>query len=329
MVGFRRGRAGPGLPWTGDRVAAVKSSGAAEAARPRLGPRPIALDPGRLRQSGGTLLLPSRLVDEGEATTSGDNVTAHLLRRSSALALLTAGALALAGLTVAPPSYAADGAEIYLIQGLPGRSVDVAVDGRTVGRDIGTGKVAGPFAVQSGTRKVTYSDDGEVLLERVWKVPAGASQDVVLHLPAEEGGKPAITVFRNDLSAVPAGKASLTVAHTARVGKADVRVDGKVLFSDIANGESLNLVVPVQTYKVAIVPAGKAEPVVLGPVSLTVKGGALNRVYAIGDPSKKTMNVAVHVIDVKTTGSSRPDWVKTGTGGQAQALQPRQLSLWS
>ena len=256
-------------------------------------------------------------------------MTALALRRSSVLALLTAAALGLAGLTVAPKSYAADDAEVYVIQGLPGRSVDVAFNGKTVAKGVGTAKVAGPFKIKSGTTKVTYSDGGEVLLERQWKVPPGASQDVVLHLPANDADDPAITVFRNDLSAVPKGKASLTVAHTARVGKADIRVDGKVLFADIANGESLNLVVPVQTYKVAIVPAGKPEPVVLGPVSLTVKGGALNRVYAIGDPSKKTMNVAVHVIDVKNAGSGKPTWVKTGTGGQAASLEPARPALWS
>jgi hypothetical protein len=256
-------------------------------------------------------------------------VTARTLRRSSVLALLTAATLGLAGLTVAPKSYAADDAEVYVIQGLPGRSVDVAFNGKAVAKGIGTAKVAGPFKIKSGTTKVTYSDGGEVLLEREWKVPAGASQDVVVHLAAKGDEDPAITVFRNDLSAVPQGKASLTVAHTARVGEADIRVDGKVLFADIANGESLNLVVPVKTYKVAIVPAGKSEPVVLGPVSLTVKGGALNRVYALGDPSKKTMNVAVHVIDVKNAGSGKPTWVKTGTGGQAATLQPTGPALWS
>ena len=245
------------------------------------------------------------------------------------LALLTAATLSLAGLTVAPQSYAADDSQIYLIQGLPGRSVDISIDDKVVGRNIGTAKVAGPFTVKAGTRKVTYSDGGKVLLERVWKVRPGISQDVILHLPGTSDNKPMITVFTNDVSAVPKGKAALTVAHTARVGEADVRVDGKVLFADIANGQSLNLVVPVQTYKVAIVPAGKPDPVVLGPVTLTVKGGALNRVYAIGDPSQKTMNVAVHVIDVATTGSGRPTWVKTGTGGQAAALQPSGPALWS
>ena len=256
-------------------------------------------------------------------------MTAHTLRRWSVLALLTAAVLSLAGLTVAPKSYAADGAEIYVIQGLPGRSVDIAFDGETVARGVGIAKVVGPFKIKAGNRKATFSDDGKVLLEGMFQAQAGASCDVVLHLPATAGGKPTVTVFENDLSSVPRGKAALTVAHTARVGKADIRVDGKVLFANIGNGQSLDVVVPVQTYKVAIVPAGKSGPVVLGPVSLTVKGGALNRVYAIGDPSEKTMNVAVHVIDTGTTGSARPDQVNTGTGGQAASLTRTGPALWS
>lgn len=58
------------------------------------------------------------------------------------------------------------------------------------------------------------------------------------------------------------------------------------------------------------------------PVSLTVKGGAINRVYAVGDPEKKTMNVAVHVLTVGTIGSKKPSEVNTGTGGQAVAAGP-------
>ena len=117
-----------------------------------------------------------------------------------------------------------------------------------------------------------------------------------MHLPAGGSTDPTVTVFRNDTSSVPRGKAELVVAHTATVPEADVRVNGKVLFSNIANGESLNLTVPVATYKVAITPTGKTSPVYLGPVSLTVKGGAVNRVYALGDPDNNTMNVAVHVL---------------------------------
>ena len=237
------------------------------------------------------------------------------------VAAASAAVLLLTGLTAAPSQAAAD-AKIYVVQGLPGKSLDIEVDGKTVARNVKTAAVVGPFSVRGGNRKVTFSDAGDVVLERKFAVKAKSSWDVVVHLPEESGRDATVTVFRNDLTTVPRGKASLTVAHTATVPPADIRVDGKVLFADVGNGESLNLVVPVATYKVAIVPAGESKPVLLGPVSLTVKGGSLNRVYAIGDPGKKTMNVAVHVIAAGAKGSRKPSKVDTGTGGQAVGLQP-------
>ena len=62
---------------------------------------------------------------------------------------------------------------------------------------------------------------------------------------------------------------------------------------------------------------GMMAPIDLATVDLTVKGGALNRVYALGDPEKNTMNVAVHVIATGSSGSARPTKVNTGTGGEA------------
>jgi hypothetical protein len=247
-------------------------------------------------------------------------VTTKIFRRWLALVLAAVAVLGSAVLT-AGPSYAADSGKVYVVQGLPGRTVDVAIDGHVVAKAVKTAAVVGPFAVKPGSRKVTFSDSGKVLLERMFSVAAKSSWDVVVHLPAEAKTKPVVTVFRNDTAAVPAGKADLVVAHTAQVPPADIRVDGKVLFKNVANGQSLDLTVPVKTYKVAIVPAGKSTPVLLGPVDLTVKGGALNRVYALGDPEDHTMNVAVHVIDTGSSGSNRPDRVDTGTGGQAVGLR--------
>jgi hypothetical protein len=73
---------------------------------------------------------------------------------------------------------------------------------------------------------------------------------------------------------------------------------------------------------VSIVRTGKNKPVYFGPVSLTVKGGAINLVYALGDPKEKTINVAVHVVTAGTTGSEKPSEVNTGTGGQAVGEGP-------
>lgn len=253
-------------------------------------------------------------------------MTTKIFRRWVALALVAVAVFASAVLTTGP-SYAADNPQVYVVQGLPGRTVDVAFDGKVVARGIKTAAVVGPFAIKSGSRKVTFSDGGKVLLERMFSVKPKSSWDVVVHLPAESKTKPAVTVFRNDTTAVPSGKAALVVAHTAQVPPADIRVDGKVLFKNVANGQSLDVVVPVRTYRVAIVPAGKSKPVLLGPVDLTVKAGALNRVYALGDPEDNTMNVAVHVIATGNSGSKRPDKVDTGTGGQAVGLKSL-ASFW-
>jgi hypothetical protein len=232
------------------------------------------------------------------------------------LALLAAGVLALAGVTISP-SYAANDTEIYIVQGLPGKNLDVAIDGESVAEHVKTAAVAGPFKVEPGSRTVTFSEDGTTVLENTFSIKEGSKADIVAHLPASSSGDPLVTVYKYDDIKVPKGKAFLVVSHVAAVPPADVRVDETVLFENIANGESLELMVPVATYKVDIVPTKETEPVFFGPVSLTVKGGAINRVYALGDPEKKTMNVAVHVITAGTTGSGKPSEVNTGTGGQA------------
>ena len=236
--------------------------------------------------------------------------------RSSKLALLAAGVLGLAGLTISP-SYAANDTEIYIVQGVPGKDLDVAIDGESVAEDVKTAAVAGPFKVEPGSRMVTFSENGTEFLENTFSIKEGAKADIVAHLPESPSGDPLVTVYKYDADKVAKGKARLVVSHVAAVPPADILVNGQVLFANIANGESLELVVPVATYKVSIVPSGDKEPVFFGPVSLTVKGGAINRVYAVGDPEKKTMNVAVHVLTAGTTGSGKPSEVNTGTGGQA------------
>jgi uncharacterized protein DUF4397 len=232
------------------------------------------------------------------------------------LALLAAGVLALAGMTISP-SYAANDTEIYIVQGLPGKNLDVAIDGESVAEDVKTAAVAGPFKVEPGSRMVTFSEDGTTVLENTFSIKEGSKADIVAHLPASASGDPLVTVYKYDSVKVPKGKAQLVVSHVAAVPPADIVVNDQVLFANIENGESLELVVPVATYKVSIVPSKEKEPVFFGPVNLTVKGGAINRVYAVGDPEKKTMNVAVHVITAGTTGSKKPSEVNTGTGGQA------------
>jgi hypothetical protein len=51
-----------------------------------------------------------------------------------------------------------------------------------------------------------------------------------------------------------------------------------------------------------------------------VKAGYLTRVFAVGEPTSKTMNVAVATLKLPGTGSDEPGVVNTGTGGQAAGL---------
>jgi Domain of unknown function (DUF4397) len=249
-----------------------------------------------------------------------DVVTKHVARWSR-LALLVAGILAMAGITISP-SYAANDTEIYIVQGLPGKNLDIEIDGKTIATSVKTATVAGPFKVDPGKRMVSFKENGSTILKNTFSIKEGSKADVVAHLPASSSGDPLVTVYKYDDVKVPKGKALLVVSHVAAVPPADIRVNDQVLFANIANGESLQLMVPVATYKVSIVPSGKTKPVFFGPVSLTVKGEAINRVYAVGDPEKKTMNVCVHVITTGTTGSGKPSEVNTGTGGQAVGHGP-------
>ena len=212
---------------------------------------------------------------------------------------------------------AADGGVIYVVQGLPDRTVDVAVDGEPVASDVKGATLSDAMRIDSGSHTITFSSNGKQILQSTLTMKSGGSTDVVLHLPVDPAGAPVVTLFDNTSTPVTADKASVTVAHTAAVPPADIRVNGKVYFANVANGESLNLVVPADTYAVDIVPAGASAPVVLGPLDLTVKGGSLNRVFAVGDPTSSSMRAVVQVLPLTATGSPAPDLVDTGTGGQA------------
>lgn len=256
-------------------------------------------------------------------------MTPRLKTRFAAVAGIAVGGLASATIGL-PSAGAAEEATVYVVQGLPDQTVSIALDGETVAEDVETTDVVGPFSVGAGSSEVTFTAaDGTVVADNSVTTQAGSNSDLVVHMTTSATKDPTVTVFANDMTAVPADKASLTVAHTAAVPPADILVNGDVLFANVANGESLNLVVPVDTYEVEIVPTGETSPVILGPLDLTVKGGALNRVYAVGDPEDQTMNVAVHVIDLQDTGSRAPDMVNTGTGGQAALLMRVQAALSS
>jgi hypothetical protein len=203
----------------------------------------------------------------------------------------------------------------------------VTVDGNEVVGGLAGGKVAGPFVVKSGTRSVTFTDRGQTLVTSKVRLPAGSNSEIVGHLPASPTGDPVITRFDNDLQSVQRGKGAEAVAHVAAAGPMDVRVDGKVVFANVATGEYLYKVVPAMTYSVDFVRTGKSK-VLLGPLDVMVEPAMLTWVFAIGQPGKDLALIR-HVIALseknlsEKKGSKHPSRIETGTGGQAAELAAR------
>lgn len=241
--------------------------------------------------------------------------------RLRGLAAVSIGIAVLCAGPVAAASPSADSGNVFVLHGLPGVTADVLVDGETVQAAVEAKTVVGPLEVAAGEHTVTLSptDGSAADLSAMVIVEAGSSMDVVAHRSADPTAAPTVTVYPNDLSPVAPGKARLVVAHTAAVPPADIRVNGEVLFSNVANGEALTLLVPSGTYSVDIVPTGTSGPAVFGPVDLPVAAGELTRVFALGDPTEGTMDVVVQTLPVPVEGADPPEGVETGDGGQAAA----------
>lgn len=237
---------------------------------------------------------------------------------ASVFALVLGGALAVStGVTAAS---AAGGGTLYVLQGLQTVAADVAVDGAKVATAAAATTVVGPLHVAAGRHVIALSNGGQQLVKASVEIAPGASVDVLSYWAAETPKMPRITVLRNDLTPVSSGKTRLVVTHGIAGPPADIRVNGKILFHSVANGESLSVLVPAGTYSVTAVATLNGQTL-LPPSSLTVKAGTLTRAVAIGAPGMAP-GVLVHALPIPgaMSGDRMPSSVHTGTGGQAAAL---------
>lgn len=237
----------------------------------------------------------------------------------SSLALLVAGPAGGAS----PPAKATS--QVYFVQGVTGGAADVTVDGQQVTAGLDAAAVFGPVDLTAGKHTVAFAGDG-------WDAESSVdirnpSEDVVVHLPADAGAAPTVTVFENDTAPVREGEGRLTVAHTAVVPPADIVAGGQVLFANVANGEFASAEVPTDTYEVEVVPTGETDPL-LGPLDLDVAAAALTRVFAIGEPTDGSMTAVVQVIPLGETSGTAPSTVGAGEAGLATPDEDRAPSVW-
>lgn len=224
---------------------------------------------------------------------------------TAAIALVVAMAFAI------PNAGAQEGARIHLIHGIPDTDVDVEAGGENVLEGFSFGDIedlsgfagstlTGLKVKAAGTDTVAI-DAGDV------ELPASGNISVIAHL--DGSGNPTLGIFENDTSTLEAGKGRLTVRHTAAAPAVDVKANGEVAFANLAPGAEASADLDAGTISAEVVPAGAAEPVVIGPADLAIEDGASLVVYAVGSLDGETLNVITESISGLGTA---PNAVDTG-----------------
>lgn len=234
------------------------------------------------------------------------------LRRT--LAGTAAGSIAVAFAVLgASPAAAADTAEVFVVHGVPGLTVDVYVDGQRALDDFQPETVAGPLDLPAGSHDVAITaadaaDASSPVLTATADLAAGNSYSLVAHLTAD--GTPTITPYSNDISSVPAGQARLVVRHDAAAPTVDVRAGGTVVLADVTNPNQGGLTVPAGTVSADVVLAGTST-VAIGPADVTLTEGTATFVHAVGSADEGTLALVSFVIPGL---HSAPGGVPAGTG---------------
>jgi hypothetical protein len=238
------------------------------------------------------------------------------LALSAALSLVpTAVTVTAAGAPL--PQTAAPAGHVAIVQAVPGASVDVMVDGKAVESGVAAGEVLGPYRLSTGEHRVDFSGAGGLTQAATVDVTAGSNQDLVLHLPASVGAPAVVTAYSTPDEPIGPGKARVLVAHTATVAPADVKVDGQVVFANIANGEFATADVPAGKHVVALLPTGQTTDPILGPLTVELVPGTVTMVYAMGNPEDDSMELVAHSARLTADGSLVPSTIGTGSAGLA------------
>jgi hypothetical protein len=241
-----------------------------------------------------------------------------------ALALAAAQTL-LAGAPAGLPETASASlsGSLTLVQAVPGRTVDIRIDGRPVRRAADVGAVVGPVRLSAGRHRITFVGTRGGRVSASVRVLAGTARDVVLHRPAAVAGKPVVSSFRTPTGRLAPGRSRLLVAPTASIVPADVRVDGRVVFANIANGEAASTLVKPGVHRVTLVPTGLEGPALLGPVVVALAQGTVTIVYAVDDLRARRGDAIVHTVALRPGGGLAPGSVRPGSVGLARDLPVR------
>jgi len=211
----------------------------------------------------------------------------------------------------------AQGAQLYVIHGIPGQSVgidgapvDVYVNGGLALQNFQYKDIVGPLALPANTYTfevyLAGSDPAAVnpVLSLTTSLSDGQNVTVIAHLTAANGL--ALTPFGNDLSPLPkpflrssAGNYNLSrvvARHTAAAPVADLLVNGTPAFT-VGNGTGASATVYSRPYFFALAATGTTTPV-LGPVRLALMDDYVYFIYAVGALADGTFDLILQPINL-------------------------------
>lgn len=230
-----------------------------------------------------------------------------------------AGLTALAAVVIAPAAAdAQDAATVTLLHGIPGATVDIAVDGEVLlpGFEPGTTQDLSAFAGQTLTNlEVRAAGTEDVVIGPVaeFAVPAEGNWTVVAHLDAD--GNPTVTPFENNVDPTAEGQGRLTVRHTAAAPAVDLVVGDTRPIENAANGASAELELPAGEIAGAQLAPTGGDPIVDVP-TVTLNAGSNLIVYAVGSLEGDTFTFYTQELEVGGAdggdGTASPDAVNTG-----------------
>lgn len=246
--------------------------------------------------------------------------------RKPLIAGVAVGFIASVGLALpATASTTDEPAQLAVLHGVPGTTVDVYVNDELTLDNFEPGSLGGPLELPADTYTVAITaadaaDTSDPVIGPVdITLEAAGNYTAVAHLDAD--AEPTATLFENDLSETAAGEGRLTVRHVAAAGPVDVLAGGEAVITGLTNPNEESLELATGVVSAAVAPEGETDPVI-GPADVEVMEGVNTIVYATGGGDGE-LSLAVQTVNTQ----SAPDGVDSGQAGLA-AEAGSDSALW-
>jgi len=216
----------------------------------------------------------------------------------AAVLLLLLSAL---GQPVAAQSDDDEVAQVTIVHGIPGQTVDVYADDTPLIAGLVPSTTTRTFDLDEGDYALALFSAGadtnadEALVEADVEIEGGTNVTVVAHL--DEDDEFTVSTFENDLDDVPAGDACLIARHTAAAPDVDILLDDEVAVEGLASGDSSDAaVLDPGTVAVNIAAAGDDAALLDSDVDLTLAEGVCTVAYAIGSLEDDNLGVLLQLV---------------------------------